>query len=656
MTTTIIITLEGLLFLLLLHVIGHPIVNAVLRRSNIPRNLTNLDFVQRLPIEFAAGGAVIYITALIATPFHGFTAALCFAVTAVAGFAYALQHLKKIDFFKMPSKASWVVLGSFFIALVIRAVPLSQLTLASNSDGAWHTLLTYSIIQDKGIPYSVIPGFVLQTPVGTHTSLAYFSLISGIPAELVTFYSLAYFSAIILLAAYLLGSVLGSQRFGMYTALVLICFSFYPIGITWGSVWILFGLVLFLVTAALVFSFTNADLPLNRSVVPFVAFLGILTGFLASTYIILYLFLALSALLMILFGRRSILGKIGKIIVVFSVGLPLFGIWLIRMFTPSPGGALLPATTVDITATGGYHATSLLLPLKSIYQPAVLASTIVNWFTWDSQVGYPVAAIFISLLVVGAILIPLLYVLRHKINLVETYLPRYVVSALIVLVIWGINGPLGLFYNTQFILGITVSELDKIAPIMGTILLPFVAAYTLIALDNVFRRKVKANLRRITVCIVLVVVLTSIAVAPLADSWLVGNYKVYATASPSDYQLLQWMHSNIPLNSTVLVSPYDAGQYVPSIGGQNTIEIGSAGTQFINQPYEDLFYQIADQVLNSTTISLLTYFKVNYIFVGSAPMSGGTAWQPIYFFDNPQYFVLVQRFGDSYLFAFDPQN
>jgi hypothetical protein len=59
---------QGLLFFLLLHIIGHPIITVVLRRRGIPWRLKSLDFIERLPLEFVAGGIVVYIVALLMTP------------------------------------------------------------------------------------------------------------------------------------------------------------------------------------------------------------------------------------------------------------------------------------------------------------------------------------------------------------------------------------------------------------------------------------------------------------------------------------------------------------------------------------------------------------------------------------------------------------
>ena len=639
---------QGLVFLLLFHIIGHPIVNSFLKRPGVPAKLTNLDSIQRLPLEFVMGGAVVYMVALVLTPFHGFTAVACWAITGIAVVAYLYQHLKKTAVFRSPSNYSWVALFGFVIALAIRVGPISNFVLGSNQDTSWHTLLVYSIVRNAGIPFSVIEGFVLQVPVGVHTNLAYFSLVSGIPVELIAFNSTIFFGALIGLAAYLFGSIISTQRFGLYVSLIMITFSYYPSAITWGSDWLLFGLLIFFVALTLLVTFNAENMKLNRSGLLNSLFPAIVTGFLFSVYIPLYVILVIVSIFFFLLSRKDVMSQFKKLAAILILGFPLFAIWVYRYFFLSqPLSPYLAKQTAEMMANQATASSAFFLPMQNLYSPVVILRTLGNWLTWDSQNGWLGAYFFFPLLSIGCILL-LFYFLNHKIRGLDRLGPRYMVSIFLMTILWGLNGPLGLFNFGDFGLGIMISELDKIAPIIGTILLPFVAAFALASIHRFLSKRTKTR-NWISAGVIIFVLLGCIVVAtfPRIDDqdpqkppivmgtkeWLLGSYNVFATATESDYELLKWMKTGIPADSTVLVHPYDAGQYVPSIAAKKTVGIASTGVLFINQEYEDLNYHIRNNVMNHVTISLFRELGINYVFVGGNPFK--ERWNDQYFLDLP---------------------
>ena len=631
-----------MLFLILFHVIGHPIVALVLRNSRFPQKLANLDFVQRLPLEFVTGGAVIYVVTVVITPFQGFNALACWIVTCVAAVFYLLLHLTRIASFHTPSRYSLVAFAGFVLALAIRVGPMSNFVLGSNQDISWHTLLTYSIINNGGIPFSVIQPFVLQVPLGVQTNLAYFSLISGIPAEMVAFHSTVLFSVLIGLAAYLFGSIICSKRFGLYVSLIMVAFSYYPSAITWGSDWLLLGLAVFFVAAALVFPFNSENLPFTRSGLV-VAFLpALITGFLASTYIPLYVILLIVSIFFVLLSRKEIVNRLKRLGLIFVLGIPLFALWLYRFFFLSqPTGLYLANQSAAMMYNQAYTNAAFFLPIKNLYSPYVFLSTLRNWLTWDDQNGWTGAYFFFPLLVVGCIILSV-YIVRRRFNAFSPHVPRYVMSVFLMMILWGLNGPLGLFYETGFGLGIMISELDKIAPIIGTILLPFIAACGLLSIQKFIRKRTKVR-AWISGGVILILILGSVAIAPYTKTWLVGSYNDFATSTESDYELLNWMKTGISPDSVVLVHPFDAGQYVPSISGKRTIGIASTGILFVNQQYEDLNYHIRHNIMNSVTVSLFRELGIDYVFVGSNPFR--ERWDDQYFNDKHQlYFTPVSSF------------
>jgi hypothetical protein len=645
-----------------------------LRRPSVPNTLKNLDSIQKLPLEFVTGGAVIYLVALIMTPFHGFTAAVCWAITGISAFFYLYQHFKGLASFNKPSTYSWVALLAFVIALAIRVGPVSNFVLGSNQDLSWHTLLAYSVIRNGGIPFSVIEGFILQVPVGVHTNLVYFSLITGIPAEFVTFYSLVFFGTIVGLAAYLFGTIMHSQKFGLYISLVMITITYYPSAINWGSPWLTLGLLIFFVTAPLIISFSTENANLNKSGILTAFFPGVMTGFLASTFIPLYVILLFLLLFWILLGRQNIIHRLKGIAIIFMLGVPLFAVWIYRFFfLVQPTTDWIAEWAARMMYTQALEKSALFLPYRWLDSPNVVINTVGNWLAWDYRNGWPGSILSFWLLVFGGVLL-VRFLLNYRVKGLDSFVPRYVLSTIFALLLWFLNAPVppGVFYITSFGLGIMMSELDKVTAIMGPILLSIIAAYAIITIGNFIsnfisnRRKVR---KFMSAGVVLLVILVSVALAPLARAWLYDNTRIFASSTESDYELLKWMHSEIPSNSNVLVNTEDAGQYVPSIGGQNAVHFGSSGVKAITEKYHILYNQIRDKVFNLTTIELLanmstiyterketsTGITVDYVFLGAQAMLVG-GWDPIYFLRNPWYFRLVHSVNQSGLFEVNLPN
>ena len=661
MTDAATVFFQGLLFFILLHIIGHPITTFILRRRGIPAKLTNLDFIERLPLEFVVGGILIYITALITTPFKGFTAFACWAITGTTALFYLYMHRTGIvsfarrpslhvlaGFSKRPSLFSWIAVLCFLLALAVRVVPISSFVLGSNQDISLHTLYTYSITRNAGIPDYAIAGFPLQTPIATHTILAYFSLLTGIPPEFVTFNSLVFFGAIIILAAYFFGSIIGSQEFGLLASILMVNISIYPIGITWGSPWLVLGLIIFFVASAVSISVFLENFKCRKSLIYTTFFPGVLTGFLASTYIPLYFILLVMFLLLIAFWRQAIRSKIVRLAIMIASGIPLFAIWIYRYFfvTQSYSPFFIEKSAAAIYDQA-LQASTTFLPLRNLYSPTVIINTISNWLTWSDKLGWPGAYVYVPLLSAGFFF--LVYrLVRYRTHFFESLVPKYIVAIIGIIFLWGLNGPLGLFYIRGLGLDIMIGELDKIAPIIGTILLPFVIAYVLTSFGH-FLSKYSKKITYTSYHIAIFLLSVSIAIVPLSQIWLVGNYNVFATSTESDYALLKWMNAEIPHDSDVLVNAFDAGQYVASIGGQKAFGIASTGVVFLSDQYEVLHYHIENQILNSTTVAIFRNINVDYVFVGG--QSFRARWDPQYFLRNPLYFRTVQNINGSYLFA-----
>src|SRR5579872_3787467 len=138
------IFLYCLLFLFLLHIIGHPILKILERIDGLDSLLVNLDSIQKLPIEFVLGGTVIYVWSLAATPFHAFDLSNSWILTIAFALLYLIvtfvQPRRWITSIGNVSPYSWFAAAVFLFGLLFRVLPFSVLTLGSVNDSALHSL------------------------------------------------------------------------------------------------------------------------------------------------------------------------------------------------------------------------------------------------------------------------------------------------------------------------------------------------------------------------------------------------------------------------------------------------------------------------------------------------------------------------------------
>lgn len=656
------ILLLCILFLAILHVVGHPLLKILEKVHGIDQSIAKLDFVQKLPLEFALAGAIIYIWALIATPFHLFNEITSFILIAFFGLLYFFQYLREkatkhsiLEAWARLPKFSYLAFGGFIFGLLLRVIPLGALTLGSVVDTSLHTLFVYSIIRDGGIPLSVIPGAVLQVPQGVHVVMAFFSMVTGSPPELVVFYELAYFNATIVLAMYTFSSLLVSREYAFIVEALVAGISAYPIVVTWGAHWIPWALTIFFAFFALVVprfidqgsTSSGATKNLRALIVP-----GVLLGYIGGTYPPLYALSILIVFLLIVAGRRQIVMRSVYLLISFLVSLPLVALWAYRLYAYSNYASqfvLQQQTLVQYVTS--YDAALRWFPYRDLLSLTTISGVVYRWSAWEYILGWPgTNFVFTGLMIIGAAILLLIAFSKSR-RLLPSNLSKYLFASIFAMLIWGLDSPLGLVFSSSGILGIMASELDKQYIIAGTILIPFIASLPIYGFLILIDRGVIPwrSLRKwATAFIVIFLVIANLALVQSSVTWLVANYGVYATSNNSDYELLQWMKTGIPNNASVLVNPFDAGQYVPSIADKPTVGISSTGIFFLDPTYKEAWQMMYDGSMNSTVLSLIKSLNVSYVYVGNYAFQGG--WSPHLFLDHRFDFRLVKNFGTSYLF------
>ena len=115
------------------------------------------------------------------------------------------------------------------------------------------------------------------------------------------------------------------------------------------------------------------------------------------------------------------------------------------------------------------------------------------------------------------------------------------------------------------------------------------------------------------------------------------------------------MQNKLPINSTILVNPDDAGGFIPTIAGYKVVLPFTGSRSSIS--YTNLCNLILDGNLNKTAYDLMQHFNITHVFIGSraTDYQGPSAWNPFLFLGNP-HFKLLYNVGSSYLFAFVPEN
>src|SRR5579863_584032 len=361
----------SVIFIILLYIIGHPIVSYLGRRKTLSAALANLDFVQRLPVEIVLGGSIVYFWALVTTQFDAFNAYTCWAllVTSVALYIYSRMYL---DDLKAPGKRDWyslVALGAFLFALAVRVIPLPDFSPLGSSDLSVHAYFVYAIIQQHGIPFylNFIQKSILSEPQGLQAVLAYFSIISGLPSAVVVFYELAFFNATIILAAYLLGSVLMTKTYGLIVSLLLINISLRPITIDWGGNWIPWGLTIFLTAVALFNELVIKEkIASIRHNTISIVLLGIFFGYLASVYPPLFILSIPIALILILLNRRDLRQAIITSGLSLALSFAIFSYWLYRQILAGIFSPANSSVTSQIYAQRYYDSA---LPTAQLFFP-----------------------------------------------------------------------------------------------------------------------------------------------------------------------------------------------------------------------------------------------------------------------------------------------
>jgi len=132
--------------------------------------------------------------------------------------------------------------------------------------------------------------------------------------------------------------------------------------------------------------------------------------------------------------------------------------------------------------------------------------------------------------------------------------------------------------------------------------------------------------------------------------------ETYRVIGYDDLLLMQSIRSNIPMESVILVSAGDAGQYLTSITQQKSIYEYSL--RRFSGSYENLMILMGVRPGSPLVLKGLLDYNISYIFIGSKPVTYALEEPSRVHLDYHKlavspYFVSVFNFSDAWLFKFD---
>lgn len=531
----------------------------------------------------------------------------------------------------------------FLVFISINLSAVSGLVFGSVRDESIHSLYVQVISENHYIPLTLQPYLpeAIIYPQASHVIFTYAYYVTDLDVPQVIIYVSVLFKSLSIFGAYFLGRKLGkSIAYALGLSFIFAFISSWPLNVTWGANPFIVGFPLFLICLGLLFSLYR-----KHSLVELIV-LGLLVGYngaLILSYFETFILIAAFFLVYILIkNRNNILHVSKRFGAVFLASLGPLSPFLYRFiaFYGYPNHNIgLPA---DIT--------SLADKQQNIFSQSVQwgLNNLSPYFLLKALILLFVAAFLILLFVTNEYRNT-----KDKIVIINWFAIAIFVSAVILSLVS--------FFLTP--------DMDVISwghqGILLSIPLSIVTLNFFIKLKDAISEGKFSALAKIipkgsSSALLLAIIVLSLLTAPFmyyrltTDSENLRNtYNVYAVTSQSDYDLMNWMSANLSSNAVILVHPYEAGLFIPSLSNQKIIFPYTAST--MSNSYQTLVHLIANNALNATTYTLMQDWNITYIYLGSNVAYSNNEfpwWNPQLFLGNPN-FKLTKNFTDSYLFKLE---
>lgn len=652
-----------LLIAVLLALIGKPLWFLY---SKIFGPSLKLNFVQELVVDVCFGGFVLYILALIPLQFFNYlvlSAILIFCSSVSTYLIVAKSNLaeyKKLRFSvdKSDLLDQILALSLFLIALFLECIPLTSFIFGSIHDTSLHALFTQLIIENQGIPETHQPymSAAIIFPQGAHPVFAFVSLMTGMMPPLAVFHTTQLFNAITVLAAYHFGKQFIKNKWGGLSLAFMFTFvSTWPFFITWGSNGFVLGFSCFFIATTFVkrtYNLSNLDLARQ---VTLLFIVGLFVGYLAALHLSFYMVLSVLWLIEMIIssgGLSRILRRASQVLFSIAISTLLILPFVVRFirYYPLPGHNIGLPDDIESSfeATLPMHKPRLTLPVLVGFFQEIFSEVNVSPHV-------PTRFVFIVLSIVVVVL-GAAPTLKRKSRFDIEKLALTMIFAVILIIFSIIVIP----EITQF------SEYSRFAIILFIALISLLGAFNLRVhkkLQAYILKRKNFPLGRKVGGTLFILLSFAALYGPFVyyritvdTRVLTGNYNVYAVTTQDDYDLMLWMRNGVPKDASILVNPFEAGLFIPSVSQKKIVYPFSA--YHFSRGYSRLCYLLSSGILNSTTFAFLDSLNITNIYVGAKKSNvqsqnvPNTKWDPNLFLGNPN-FVLIKRFGNAYLFKYN---
>jgi len=652
-----------LLIAILLALIGKPLWFLY---SKVIGSSLKLNFVQELVVDVCFGGFVLYILALIPLGFfnHLVLSAILIFCSLVSTYLIVaksnLAKFKKLRFIVNRSDLldHILALSLFLITLFLQCTPLTSFIFGSIHDTSLHALFTQLIIENQGIPETHQPYMpaAIIFPQGPHPAFAFVTIMTGMIPPLAIFHTTRLFNAMTVLAAYHFGKQFIKHKWGGLSLAFMFTFvSTWPFFITWGSNGFVLGFSCFFIATTFVKrTYDLSKLDFARQVT-LLFIVGLFVGYLGAVHLSFYMVLSVLWLIDIIIssgGLSRILRSVSRVSFSLAMSVLLILPFVIRFicYYPLPGHNIGLPDDIEspFEATLPMHPPRLTLPNLVDFLQDVFSEVNVSPHT-------PTRFVFIVLSIVVVVLVAAL-ALKRKSRFDIEKLALTMIFAIILITFSIIVTP----EIAQF------SEYSRFGIILFIPLMSLLAAFNLRIhkkLQAYISKMKNFLLGRKVDSTLLVLLLFTALYGPFvyyritADTRvLTGNYNVYAATTQDDYDLMLWMKNGLSEDISILVNPFEAGLFIPSVSQKKIIYPFSA--YHFSRGYSRLCYLLSGGILNSTTFAYLDHLNITHIYVGARQSNvqfqnvANAKWDPNLFLGNPN-FVLIKRFGNAYLFKYN---
>jgi len=637
--------LQMILLTLLMIANGEPLRFFLLRGL---KSFSNLDFIQISILDIYLGGFLLYAIAMVPLGFFSWT--IVSGVTVLCFFCSIYIHRKslirvakldEIKAFLAANKEAFVdyvvIFAMFLVVLLINLVSLGNLVFGSVRDESIHSLMVEVILENKCVPVTLRPysqeGIIY--PQASHIIFSFASYMLSMEVPKAVFYVSILFKSLSVFGAYFLGKKVGYHRaYYLGLSFVFAFISSWPLYIVWGGNPFLVGFPLFLVSLGLLFPVLRS--PVKNDLAEFAA-VGLLFGYVGTTVISYFQTLVMVSFFVFVYWlvRRNKYARriLYESTLIFLLGLLPLSPFILRFFAfyQYPGHNIGIPSDFSEWPRSQLHLTQALQWAFENLSPHVVLRVMtvllllgLVFLVWKTKVYGNVKSVMAFALAI--------FVAASSLSLVSFFLP-----ADFTIISWGHQGIILIIPINILI----VSFCIKLAE--------FCRQYRPKRTYKIFPKNSDST-SFATIALLLLITTPFLCYRLVVDpKTLRDTYGIFAVTTKTDYDLMTWMKGNLSSYAVILVNPYEAGLFIPSIS-YHRIVFPYSGSSF-SSSYQTLVNLLTSETLNKTTYELMQRWNISHVFVGSNVAYGleNFKWNPKLFLGNPN-FELEKNFGDAYLF------